>query len=110
VDPETGHRDEIVVDPPLTGFLDGIVLRGGILYILTPYDPDPEDMIQVVELDKDMLTGTFLGVIRDPDLDGVASGAVFGNSLYVNNARYTTFPPELDTMYWITKLSIYDIQ
>ena len=109
VDPETGHADEILVDPPLSGFLDGIVLRGGILYILTPYDPDPEDMIQVVELDKDMLTGTLLGEIRDPDLDAVASGAIFGNSLYVNNARYNTYP-EFDTEFWITKLSIYDVE
>ena len=109
VDPETGHADEIIVDTPLEGFLDGIVLRNGILYILTPYDPDPEDMIQVVALDKDMLTGKLLGVIRDPDLDAVASGAFFGNSLYVNNARYNTYP-EFDTEYWITKLSIYDVE
>jgi hypothetical protein len=109
VDPATGQTDEISVDPPLTGFLDGIVFRGGILYILTPYDPDPEDMIQVVALDKDMLSGTLLGVIRDDDLDGVASGALFGNSLYVNNARYNDYP-ELDTEYWITKLSIYDVE
>ena len=66
-------------------------------------------MIQVVGLDKDMLTGKLLGVIRDPDLDAVASGAFFGNSLYVNNARYNTYP-EFDTEYWITKLSIYDVE
>ena len=41
----------------------------------------------------------------DDDLDGVASGAIRGNSLYVNNARYTTFP-EADTEYWLTKLKI----
>jgi hypothetical protein len=39
----------------------------------------------------------------------VASGAMFGNSLYVNNARYYTFP-EPDTEYWLTKLSIRDVQ
>ena len=109
VDPATGYADEIVVDPPLTGFLDGIVMRGKTLYILTPsFDPgiDPE-MIQVVELDKDMLTGTNLGFITDPALDGVASGAIFGNSLYVNGARYFS---DLVSEKWITRLNIRDIQ
>jgi sugar lactone lactonase YvrE len=109
VDPATGHSDRIVVDPPLEGFLDGIVMQDNLLFILTPYDPAPVDMIQVVELDEDMLTGTLLGVITDTDLDGVASGALFGDSLYVNNARYSTFPMA-DTEYWITKLSIYDVE
>ena len=114
VDPATGHADEIIVDPPLEeGFLDGIVFRDGVLYILTPYDPAPEDMIQVVLLDDDMLTGTLLGTITDPDLDGVASGGLHGDSLYVNNARYNTvFGGELtpDTPFWITKLNIYDVE
>jgi sugar lactone lactonase YvrE len=113
VDPATGHADEIIIDPPLEeGFLDGIVLRNGILYILTPYDPAPMDMIQVVLLGDDLLTGTFLGTITDEDLDGVASGALFGNSLYVNSARYDTLNAgELtpETPFWITKLNIFDV-
>ncbi len=32
-----------------------------------------------------------------------------GDSLYVNNARYLDFPG-LPTEYWITKLSIYDVE
>jgi hypothetical protein len=43
----------------------------------------------------------------DADLDGVASGAFHGNSLYVNNARYLLdFPPTADDEFWITKLKI----
>jgi sugar lactone lactonase YvrE len=114
VDPATGHADEIIVDPPLEeAFIDGIVFRDGVLYLLTPYDPTPEDMIQVVLLDDDMLTGTLLGTITDEDMDGVASGALHGDSLYVNNARYNTLEAgELtpDTPFWITKLNIYDVQ
>jgi hypothetical protein len=34
---------------------------------------------------------------------------MFWSSLYVNNARYLTFR-EPDTQYWITKLSIRDVQ
>jgi hypothetical protein len=113
VDPTTGHADEIVVSPPLSeGFIDGIVMRDGILYILTPYDPTPVDTIQVVLLSDDMLTGTLLGTITDDDMDGVASGALHGDSLYVNNARYNTlFAGELtpETPFWITKLNIYDV-
>ena len=106
VDPETGDAKEIIVDQPLDGFLDGIAMQGHTLYIMTPYDPDPVDRIQVVELGKDYLSGTLVKTITDPaNLDGVASGAIFGSSLYVNNARYTDFPMP-DTEYWVTKLKI----
>lgn len=112
VDTASGEVEQIAVDGPLTGFLDGIAMQGSTLYIMTPYDfPGPPvsiDRIQVVELDKGYRTGTLTETITDPDnLDGVASGAIFGNSLYVNNARYTTeFPPALDTPFWVTKLKI----
>lgn len=109
VDPATGAADQIIVDPPLSGFLDGIVLYDGILFILTPGFTPGGDMVQVVALDDDMLSGTLLGVITDPDTDGVASGAMHGDSLYVNNARYFD-PPPPPTEYWITKLNIYDVQ
>lgn len=109
LDTATGNVDEIAVDGILTGFLDGIAMRGQTLYIMTPYDPPGPpvsvDRIQVVELDKDYLTGTLVDTITDPNLDGVASGAFFGNALYVNNARYTTFP-EADTEFWLTRLDV----
>jgi len=62
----------------------------------------------VVELDKGYLTGTLVDTITDPDkLDGGASGAIFGNSLYANNARNTSpFPPPSDTPFWVTKVRI----
>jgi sugar lactone lactonase YvrE len=114
VDPASGHADEIIVDPPLSGlldgsFLDGIVLHDGVLFILSPGETAEGDMVQVVVLDEDMLTGTRVGMITDADMDGVASGAMHGDSLYVNNARYSDFPG-LPTEYWITKLNIYDVQ
>lgn len=110
VDAATGHSDRIVVDPPLVGFIDGIVLRDRTLYILTPFgDGSGPDWIQVVDLDEEMLTGKMVGVITDPDMDGVASGAMLGDFLYVNNARYLTFPED-DTEYWLTRLDIKDVQ
>ena len=112
VDTASGDVDQIAVDGPLTGFLDGIAMHGDTLYIMTPYDfPGPPvsiDRIQVVELDKGYLSGTLVETITDPaNLDGVASGAIFGDSLYVNNARYVVpFPPAPDTPFWVTKLRI----
>ncbi len=110
VDPATGYSDRIIVDPPLVGFIDGIVLHKRTLYILTPFgDGSGPDWIQVVELDKEMLTGKRVGVITDPDMDGVASGAMFGGSLYVNNARYLAFPED-DTEYQLIKVNIKEVQ
>ena len=112
VDTASGDVEEIAIDGPLTGFLDGIAMQGDMLYIMTPYDfPGPPvsiDRIQVVELDKGHLSGTLVETITDPaNLDGVASGAIFGGSLYVNNARYTVeFPPSPGTPFWVTKLKI----
>ena len=89
--------------------MDGIVLYDGVLFILSPGETAAGDLVQVVALDEDMLTGSLVGTISDPGMDGVASGAMHGDSLYVNNARYDDFPG-LPTEYWITKLNIYDTQ
>jgi hypothetical protein len=102
VDPATGHADEIILDPPLPdGFIDAIVLHEDTLFILSPF---PEG-VHVVTLSEDMLSGVITDFITDPDLDGSASGAIFGDSLYVNNARYDDFPGP-PTEYWVTKLNI----
>jgi hypothetical protein len=107
VDPTTGVAQEIVVEPALDGFLDGMILQGKTLYIVTPYDfvPDPVDRIQVLQLSNDLLSAKRVKTITSSDFDGVASGAIFGNSLYVNNARYFDFP-EPTTPYWFTKVTI----
>ena len=84
VDLATGNVEEIEVSPPLTGFLDGLVMHNRTLYIMNP----DHEVVQVVELDKGLLSGTLVGKITDPNMSGVASGALFGESLYVNNAHY----------------------
>lgn len=113
LDTASGAVDQIAVDGSLAGFLDGIAMQGDTLYIMTPYDfPGPPvsiDRIQVVELDKDYLSGTLAAPLTDPaNLDGVASGAIFGNSIYVNNARYASvpFPTPPDAAFWVTKVKI----
>jgi sugar lactone lactonase YvrE len=111
VDPATGDVDEIQVDPPLSGFLDGLVLKGRTLYIMTP---GPQEGVFVVELDKSMLSGEFVGTITDPNMNGVASGALFGKSLYVNNAHYDSFDFENGVMIYsersITKLNRHAVE
>jgi sugar lactone lactonase YvrE len=132
VDPTTGHSDEIIIDPPLNGlvqtgvdedgfpildgaFLDALVMRDGVLYVLgSGFNTPEDDGVFVVVLADDLLTGTNMGTITDPETDFLASGALHGDSLYLNNARYFNFPgclPEPDgcTQYWITKVNIYDI-
>lgn len=107
VDPTSGHADAIELDQPLTGFLDGIVSKGKHLYILTPGFPPDVDSVQVVKLHKSGEFGKYLGKITDPAMDGVASGGIYKNHLYVNNARYLIdFPPTEDDQYWLTKLKI----
>lgn len=105
VKPATGEVDEILLYAPLDGFLDGLAIKGHRLYIMTPGFPEPESRIQIVELEPNFLLGRYVDAITDPDLDDVASGAIFGNSLYVNNARYSQFPGG-DTPYWITKIDL----
>lgn len=105
VDVASREVEEIWLDQTLVGFLDGIAMKGHTLYVMTPTVPTPIDGIQVIELAPDMRSGTLERIITDPDLDDVASGAIFGSSLYVNNARYSQFPGG-DTAYWITKLKI----
>jgi sugar lactone lactonase YvrE len=113
VDPATSEVGEILLDPPLRGdtpdnsFIDGLVLHNRTLYVLNPHFDGTPDEIQVVKLDNDMRTGGLVGIITDPDLDGVASGALFGNSLYVNGARYFS---DLVSEKWITKLNRHAVE
>lgn len=109
VDPVTGDVDEIEVSPPLTGFLDGLVMHGRTLYIMNP----DWELVQVVQLDKEMITGEFVGTISDPNMSGVASGALFGKSLYVNNAHYDAYDEFGNLLYFersITKLNRHAVE
>lgn len=107
VDTDSGETSEIVVDG-VFGFLDGFALRGRTLYIMTPgfgITPDDVDRVQVVTLNPQFSEGELTQVITDDDLDGPASGALFGNSLYVNNAQYNDLDPQ-STEKSVTRLKL----
>lgn len=110
VNPVTGEVVEIEVNPPLSGFIDGLVMQGRTLYIMNP----EWEAVQVVELDKEMTTGEFVGIITDPNMSGVASGALFGKSLYVNNAHYDACCEENGDLFYversITKLNRHALE
>lgn len=102
MDPTSGHAGAISPDVPL--YPDGLVLIGHTLYIVNFFN-----QVNVLKPDKDLLTGEMLGTITDPSLKSSATGARFGNSLYVVNARFELpNPPEAD--YWVTKVDIHTIQ
>lgn len=104
VDVATG--DVALITEGLPIFPDGLAIAGRTVYSLHPLSfLGQPDEVKVIALADDLLSGEIVGTITDPNMDGIASGAVFGASLYVNNARYTTFP-EPDTEYWVTKLRI----
>ncbi|MDH3587863.1 MAG: hypothetical protein OEQ74_00525 [Gammaproteobacteria bacterium] len=97
--------DVTLITEGLPVFPDGLAIQGRTVYSLHPLSfLGLPDEVRVIELSDDLLTGEIVGTITDPDMDGIASGAIFGPSLYVNNARCNTFP-EPDTEYWVTKLS-----
>ena len=107
VDTATGNV--VLITEGLPIFPDGLAIQGRTVYSLHPLTfAGQPDEITVIELSEDLLSGEIVGTITDPDnLDGVASGAIFGSSLYVNNARYTSpFPPPPDLSFWVTKISI----
>ena len=98
VDPITGEADKISAD--VVEFPDGLVLVNRVLYIISP-----TNQVQVMQLDKSLLTGETVDVITDPALDGPSSGANLDSSFYVVNSRWDV-TPESTTEYWITKLDM----
>ena len=104
VDVTTGNVT--LITEGLPPFPDGLAIKGRTVYSLHPLSAflGVPDEVKMIHLSSDLAIGEIVGTITSPNLDGVASGAVFGSSLYVNNARYSTFP-QPDTEYWVTKLS-----
>ena len=76
------------------------MLRGKTLYVVQ----NRLNQIGVISLSPDLSSGTVGVPITDPGFDVPTTAAMFGDSLYVVNARFGT-PPTPDTEYNIVEVS-----
>jgi hypothetical protein len=91
VDPETGASAEIA-GLALPGN-DGIELRGGTLWVVQGF----LNQIVVVDLDRDLASGSVARLITSPLFQFPSTAALHGGRLAVVNAKFDTgFPPTAD--------------
>jgi sugar lactone lactonase YvrE len=99
VDASTGKAIEIDLGGYSVSAGDGLLLHGSTLYVVR----NNMNLIAVVKLSHDLLTGTVRGEIKSPLFDVPTTLARFGKALYAINARFTT-PPTPSTPYTIVKV------
>jgi hypothetical protein len=91
VDPETGASAEIA-GLALPGN-DGIERRGGTLWVVQGF----LNQIAVVDLDRDLASGSVERLITSPLFQFPSTAALHGGRLAVVNAKFDTgFPPTAD--------------
>lgn len=91
VDPETGTTDEVELSGGDVSFGDGMLLDGRS----TLYEVQNQlNRVAVVDLAKDLGSGSVAGHLTDADLDVPTTIAGFGPALYAVNARFGTPTPE----------------
>ena len=92
IDPVTGHATQIDLGGGDVSFGDGIVLRGKTVYVVQNFI----NQVSVVELSPDLTSGEVVESIASDLFRVPTTGAMFGNTLYVVNARFdVAFPPSL---------------
>jgi hypothetical protein len=92
VDPGTGLAMLIDLGGDTVPAGDGILLDGKRLYVMQ----NTLNQIAVVELAPDLLSGTLVRVITDPDFFKIPTTiAGFGSDLYAVNARFDVAAPPL---------------
>lgn len=91
IDPATGVATEIDLGGDAVPFGDGIVLRGRTLYVVQNFP----NTVAVIELEPDLLSGKLVETITSNLFRVPATGALFGSSLYLVNARFDVALPPL---------------
>ncbi len=91
IDPTTGVATEIDLGGDAVPFGDGIVLRGRTLYVVQNFP----NTVAVIELEPDLLSGKLVDTITSNLFRVPATGALFGSSLYLVNARFDIALPPL---------------
>ncbi|MGW4324354.1 SMP-30/gluconolactonase/LRE family protein [Nocardia sp. NPDC004573] len=94
VDPATGVTRQVDLGGETLPNGDGLLLRGRTLFVVQ----NRSNAIAVVSLDPAGTAGTVEQRVTDPRFDVPTTVAMFGDRLYLPNARYTT-PPAPDTSY-----------
>ena len=94
VDPATGVTSTVDLGGYLVQFGDGLLVLGRTLYAVQ----NRLNQIAVFDLNAAGTQGTLASTITSPNFDVPTTVAVFGNRLYLPNARFTT-PPTPDTVY-----------
>ena len=91
VEPATGSATAINLGEANVMFGDGLVRDGTTLYVIENY----ANQIAVVQLAPDLATGQISGVITQDDyaFNIPTTAALFGEALYVVNARYADVAP-----------------
>ena len=97
VDTDTGHTTKVDLGGALMTNGDGLLLLGQTLYVVQ----NRLNKIAVLELNESGTSGRLVREITSTDFDVPTTVAVFGERLYLPNARFTT-PPTPDTPYWVT--------
>jgi sugar lactone lactonase YvrE len=109
VDPETGDAEEVEladVSTPVPGatgpvpFADGLLRKGRTLYVMQ----NTANQVAVLRLDEEGERARLREVLTDDDLDSPTTAAVYRDSLYVANARFSEPPQPPDAEYWVTRL------
>jgi sugar lactone lactonase YvrE len=89
VDPETGDAAEIDLGGDTLAAGDGLRRVGFTLYVVQ----NTLNKIAVVELARDLSSGSVVREITDSGFRVPTTAAVFGSSLYAINARFDVAPP-----------------
>jgi hypothetical protein len=78
---------------------DGVLLQGDVVYVVQNF----LNKVAKVRLSNNFRDGDVVSRTTDPDFDVPTSVDVFGDALYLVNARFTT-PPTPETPYWIAPI------
>ena len=99
IDPNTGVATEIDLNGASVVNGDGILLDGKTLYVVQ----NQFNQIAVIKLSPDLLNGTVVGLITNPNFQVPTTIAEFGHDLYAVNARFNVTPTP-DTEYSVVRV------
>ena len=101
VDPTSGETVAIDLAGESVSGGDGLLFRGGLLYVLR----NTVNELVTIDLSNDLTSGVVLERVVDPNFDVATTLAAFGDALYAVNAKFST-PPTPDTPYEIVRVPL----